>query len=175
MSIGTSNEDEVEVRSKEIADRLKLDWAELEARARENAKTIDGWNVEKQARYEEFLQAEKAEDARRRADREAAREVNMALAASPPKPERVPDPWESVLSTVESLPNVSGSLERANGYVKASSTFLLNKVLGIPRERITHFHRARLMRVMKTIGWERPPALWIGTGSVKGYRKLLDE
>ena len=73
------------------------------------------------------------------------------------------------------MPNVSGSLERGNGYVKVASTFLLNKVLGISREKITQFHRARLARVMEVLGWEKPPNLWIGTGSAKGYRKLLEE
>jgi hypothetical protein len=151
------------------------DGGDLEARAKENAKTIEGWDVEKQARYEAFLQAEKAADDRRKADREAAREMDRALAAYPAKPERVPDPWESVLAEVERMPSVSGSLERGNGYVKVGSTFLLNKVLGISREKINQFHRARLARAMEFLGWEKPPNLWIGTGSAKGYRKLLEE
>lgn len=149
------------------------DQAALEARALENAKTVEGWDVDKQRRYEEFMRLEreaaKAESGQRKATRD------MALVASPPKPERVPDSWESVLCEIEQMPAVSGSLERAGGYIKVTSRFLLNKVLGISQEKVFKTHTQRLSRVMECLGWEKPPNIWIGTASAKGYRKQLEE
>jgi hypothetical protein len=42
--------------------------ADLEARAQANAQIIEGWNVEKQRQYEQFMAAEKAAEARRQAN-----------------------------------------------------------------------------------------------------------
>jgi hypothetical protein len=170
-----SNEGEAEVRSKEIADRLKVDWAELKARASKNAETVEAWSVLKQAQFEEFMQGEKAAEDRYKADREAAPEIEKAPAAPPPSPERVPDVWESVLAGVENMPDVSGSLERGNDHIKATSMFLLTQVLGIGRKEITQDHTARLHDAMLCLGWRKPPNLWIGAKAAKGYRKELDE
>jgi hypothetical protein len=145
--------------------------AELEARAAENAKTLPGWTTEKQLRFEEIILQEQAEYARLRASREA---IDVALVVAPTSERPPPDPWQAVLSNLESLPNTNGSLERGNGYLKVSSQFLLSNVLGISRERLNQNHTVRLSRVMECLGWEKPPNIWIGAKPAKGYRKSLD-
>jgi virulence-associated protein E len=88
---------------------------------------------------------------------------------------RLPDdPWEDILAKVETTPNAGGSLERADGYIKVTSEFLLDGVLGISRVQVNQNHTKRLARVMERLGWEKPPNVRIGTTVAKGYRKKIE-
>jgi hypothetical protein len=89
--------------------------------------------------------------------------------------ERLPDdPWQDILAKVENTPNAGGSLERADGYIKVTTEFLLDGVLGISREKVNQNHTKRLSRVMERLGWEKPPNIRIGTTVAKGYRKKIE-
>jgi hypothetical protein len=148
--------------------------ADLEARAAENAKTLPGWSTEKQAKFEKIILEEQAEYARRRKARDEADDIDMAVVVTPILEQSPPDPWQAILSDIESLPNTEGSLERLNGYVKVTSQFLLGNVLGISREKVHQNHAIRLSRVMECLGWEKPPNIWIGAKPAKGYRKSVE-
>jgi predicted P-loop ATPase len=87
---------------------------------------------------------------------------------------RLPDdPWQDILATVENMPNSGGSLERAEGYIKVTSEFLLNGVLCISPEKVNQNHSKRLARVMERLGWEKPPNIRIGTRVGKGYVRII--
>jgi hypothetical protein len=146
----------------------------LEARAAENAKTLPDWTTEKQRRYEQLLQDEREEYARCRKARDEVDNIDMAVVVTSIVEQSPPDPWQTVLSDIENLPNTEGSLERGNGYVKVTSQFLLGNVLGISREKVHQNHAIRLSRVMECLGWEKPPNIWIGAKPAKGYRKSVD-
>ena len=88
--------------------------------------------------------------------------------------ERLPDdPWQDILAGVETMPNAGGSLERAEGYIKVTSEFLLNGVLCISPVQVNQNHTKRLARVMERLGWEKPPNIRIGTRVGKGYVKII--
>jgi hypothetical protein len=148
----------------------------LETRAQQNAKTIQGWNAEKQAAYEAFMQAEKeAEKAatdRHKTEREA---LDIAIDASVPEAEAPPpDPWEEILAKVETMPSVPGALARTKSHINVTSAFLLEKVLGLSRDsghKTKQDNAARLAIVMCTLGWEKPANVWMGNAAFKGYRK----
>jgi hypothetical protein len=163
---------ELEARSKEIADRLGIDFEELKARAQNNSATED-WNLLKQARFEELVLQEQAEYARCRKARDEVED--MAVVVTPIVEQSPPDPWQAILSTIQNLPNNPEGLERGNGYIKVRSTFLLTDVLGISPEKVNHNHATRLSKAMECLGWEKPSNITIGWKACKGYRKSLDE
>lgn len=89
--------------------------------------------------------------------------------------ERLPDdPWQDILSKVENMPNAGGSLERAEGYIKVTSEFLLNGVLCISPVQVNQNHTKRLARVMERLGWKKPPNIRIGAIVAKGYLKMIE-
>ncbi len=89
--------------------------------------------------------------------------------------ERLPDdPWQDILSKVENMPNADGSLERAEGYIKVTSEFLLNGVLCISPVQVNQNHTKRLARVMERLGWKKPPNIRIGAIVAKGYVKMIE-
>jgi hypothetical protein len=152
--------------------------AGLEARAEENAKTVEGWTVEKQAHYEQFMAAEKIAEERRRANSKPAGVLDTALAsiaAYSPKPaEPNDDPWLDVLATLERLPNTPGCVHRKDGYIKITTKFILNEVLGVHPERGNNSAAQRLSHLMEQLGWEKPEAIKFGSLACRGYQKWME-
>jgi hypothetical protein len=151
--------------------------ADIQARAEANALVVEGWDLAKQRQYEEFLENERLEYERCRANREAndlPQLEPLVIASSGPELRPGDDPWLSVLCHVERMPNVVGSLERRDGYIRVRTSFILDEVLGISRDDRKTRHSDRLSRNMTRLGWIKPKALRFGVNIVNGYQKLME-
>jgi hypothetical protein len=136
--------------------------ADLEARAKENAKTIEGWNVEKQARYEDFLQAEKAEEHRRKANLQR-------MAPADWQPQQVysikTDPWVDILTGVEG--------NRFGDEVRVFSQELMTLKLGIPASDQHSGMQRRLADCMRQLGWQGPKQMRISGKCGRGFWRFV--
>jgi hypothetical protein len=154
--MATGNQDELE--AKEIADRLKVEWAELQARAKKNVETIDGWDILKQARYEEFQQAERAEEDRREAN-------VQRMAPGDWQPQQVysvkTDPWVDILTGVEGA--------RFDDEVRVFSQELMTLKLGIPASGQHSGIQRRLADCMRQLGWQGPKQMRISGKCGRGF------
>jgi hypothetical protein len=146
----------------------------LETRAAANARRIEGWNVEKQARYELFMEAEKAGEQAAVDQHKAEREASDMALDGPPEGEPVPpDPWAETLAKIETMPSVSGALVRTKSHVNVTTAHLM-QILGIRNSRDKSYQEnlSRLAIVMESLGWEKPSNIWLpAVGAAKGYRK----
>jgi hypothetical protein len=134
----------------------------------------EGWTAEKQARYEAFMEAEKAAEQAAAEQRETERAAeDMAFVI--PEGEPVPaDPWAEILCKVETMPSVTGALVRTKSHVNVTTAYLLN-LLGVDNSQGKD-DAARLAIVMESLGWEKPSNIWLpAVGTAKGYRKERDD
>jgi hypothetical protein len=131
---------------------------ELEARALENAKTVEGWTVEKQARYEQFMQAEKAAEDRRQA--------NVQHTELQPEPvheiEKI-DPWEAILVNVDGEP--------FHDEMRVHSQDIMTETLGIAVD--DQNGQRRLAECMRKLGWMGPKQMRIHSRSGRGFWRAV--
>lgn len=79
------------------------------------------------------------------------------------------DPWLDKLSQLEPRYH-----DQVAGFVRAPTTDLLEREIGLPPERQQQFHTKRLAGVMRKIGWEGPMLIKMEDGRVvRGYQRPL--
>jgi hypothetical protein len=127
----------------------------------------EGWTAEKQARYEAFLEAEKAAAAAAGVQREAERAaMDSVFDASVPEAEAPPpDPWTKTLAKIEISAPVPDAIARTKTHINVSTAYL-EKLLGISRNRNNQdrmHDQARLAEVMASLGWTKPANVWLGS------------